>query len=174
MASVVKYKGFLAHPISATSLACKHVLKISGVLSAAVGLTWGSVCLLNNVLPRYVFPTQRFYINGAIGGLPFIVLRNIRGFYLYVFRAALYSAWGASTRLGVSHSWRANDLWLFVLSWALIGSILEGKPSAIKGKGFRKCVAWMRGDGLADPVEIAARCRVKKATTQKKSEDIEP
>ena len=167
--SAVQYKNFLAQPISATNAASKRVIKIVGVLSAAAGSTWGSICLLNKLLPRSALPTKRFFLNGFIGGFPFALLGNSRGGYLSIFRVAAYSAWKVCIKRGLWCGWKGGDLWILVLSWALIGSILDGKPSAIQTKGLRKCLAWTRGEGLVDPVEVAAKRRVKKADTQKKS-----
>lgn len=67
---------------------------------------------------------------------------------------------------GLWRGWKRGELWLFVLSWAVIGSTLEGKPNAVQGRGMRKGLAWMRGDGLVDPVEVAAKRKAKKSAGQ--------
>lgn len=160
--SAVQYKKFLAQPISATNAASKRVIKIAGVLSVAAGSTWGSICLLNKLLPRSALSTKRFFLNGFIGGLPFALLGNSRGGYLSIFRVAVYSAWKVCIKRGLWCGWKGGDLWILALSWALMGSILEGNPSAVQQKGFRKFLAWTRGEGLVDPVEVAAKRRAKK------------
>ena len=151
--SLLKYKSLLAHPISSVNALSKRIISMTAVLSTAVGSTWGSVCLLNSLLPRRVLPTKRFFLSGAIAGMPFAFLGDSRGHFLYFFRMALYSAWKAGVKRGLWRGRKGGELWLFVLSWAIIGSILEGKPSAVQGRGIRKGLAWMRGDGLVDPAE---------------------
>jgi hypothetical protein len=162
--SALKYRTFLAQPMASTNAASKRILGLTGILSTSVGSLWGSICLLNSLLPRNVLPTKRFYISGAIGGLPFAFLPNSRGHFTYLFRAALYSAWTTGIKRGL---WRGStkgfDLSVFVMSWALLGALLEASPAAVDSKGTRKGVTWLRGDGLVDPVEVAAKRRAKKA-----------
>ncbi|KAL2012718.1 hypothetical protein VTN00DRAFT_243 [Thermoascus crustaceus] len=164
--SLLKYKSLLAHPISSTNALSKRIITMTAVLSTAVGSTWGSICLFNTLLPRRVLPTKRFFLSGAIGGIPFAFLGNNRGNFLYFFRMAVYSAWKVGVKRGLWRGWKGGELWLFVLSWAVIGSILEGKPNAVQGRGMRKCLAWMRGDGLVDLVEVAAKRKAKKSAGQ--------
>lgn len=130
---------------------------MTAVLSAAIGSAWGSVCLLNNNLPRTTLPTKRFFLSGALGGLPFLFLGNSRSTFLWFFRAAVDSAYKTGVKRGLWKGRRGGELLLFVLSWALMGSILEGNPEAVQGGGLRKALTWMRGDGFGDPVEIAKR-----------------
>lgn len=160
--TALKYKKFLASPVSATNAASKRVLALTAVLSTSVGSAWGSLCLLNSILSRSTLPTKRFFVSGAIGGLPFAFLRQGRGTFLYIFRTAIYSAWTTGVKRGLWRGWKGGELWVFVLSWALMGCILEGKPGAVEGAGVRKGLAWLRGDGFVDSVEVAAR-RKKRA-----------
>ncbi|KAJ5176105.1 uncharacterized protein N7482_001982 [Penicillium canariense] len=162
-------KSILARPITSINSLSRRIITMTAVLSAAVGSAWGSVCLLNNTLPRSTLPTKRFLLSGALGGLPFALLANSRSVFMYFFRAAVDSAW----KTGVKHRWwkggRAVELWLFVLSWALMGSILEAHPSAVQGRVLRKGLAWLRGDGFVDLEEIGqrkARRALKKAETK--------
>lgn len=37
----------------------------------------------------------------------------------------------------------------------------------MQGKGVRKALAWLKGDGFADPVEVAAKRRARKAAASK-------
>jgi hypothetical protein len=167
--SALKYKAFLASPLSATNAASKRVLALTAILSTSVGSAWGSLCLLNSILSRSTLPTKRFFLSGAIGGLPFAFLRQGRGIVLYIFRAAVYSAWTTGVKRGLWRGGKGGDLWVLVLSWALMGSILEGTPTAVEGAGLRKSLTWMRGDGFVDPVEVAAR-RKRKATQKEVQE----
>lgn len=127
-------------------------------------------------MPRSTLPTKRFFLSGALGGLPFAFLGGKRSIYLSIFRSAVDSAWKVGVKRGVWKSLKGGELWVIVLTWAAIGSILESRPSAVEGKGFRKALTWMRGDGFVDPVEVAAAKRkARKASSataagQEKSE----
>jgi hypothetical protein len=155
--TIPKLKSVLAQPITSINSLSKRIITMTAVLSAAVGSAWGSVCLLNNTLPRSTLPTKRFFLSGALGGLPFALLANSRNVFMYFFRAAVDSAWKTGVKHGLWKGGRAVELWLFVLSWALMGSILEAHPSAVQGRGLRKALAWLRGDGFVDLEEVEKR-----------------
>lgn len=159
--SAIKYKAFLANPVAATNIASKRVLSLTAILSASVGSLWGSICLLNSLIPRSTLPTKRFFLSGALAGLPFAFIHQGRGIFLYIFRSAIYSAWETGVKRGLWRRWKGGELWVLVLSWALLGAVLEECPEAVQSAGFRKALVWMRGDGLVDPVEVAARRRQK-------------
>lgn len=65
--------------------------------------------------------------------------------------------------------WKTGELALIVVSWALIGAVLECSPEAVEGAGLRKALAWLRGDGFADPVEVALK-KKRRATVTRKDE----
>ncbi|KAJ5666233.1 uncharacterized protein N7477_008681 [Penicillium maclennaniae] len=155
--TIPKFKSVLAQPFTSINNLSKRILMMTAVLSAAIGSAWGSICLLNGVLPRSTLPTKRFFLSGAIGGLPFMFLGNSRSVFMYFFRAGVDSAWKTGVKRGLWKGGRGGEVWLFVLSWAVIGSILEAHPGAVQGPGIRKSLAWMRGDGWVDPEEIAKR-----------------
>ncbi|KAJ5402508.1 uncharacterized protein N7487_008404 [Penicillium crustosum] len=155
--SIPKFKSILLQPISSVNTMSKRIITMTAVLSAAIGSAWGSVCLLNNNLPRTTLPTKRFFLSGALGGLPFLFLGNSRSTFLWFFRAAVDSAYKTGVKRGLWKGRKGGELLLFVLSWALMGSILEGNPEAVQGGGLRKALTWMRGDGFGDPVDIAKR-----------------
>lgn len=155
--SIPKFKSILLHPMSSVNSISKRIITMTAVLSAAIGSAWGSVCFLNNNLPRTTLPTKRFFLSGALGGLPFLFLGNSRSTFLWFFRAAVDSAYKTGVKRGLWKGRKGGELLLFVLSWALMGSILEGNPEAVRGAGLRKALAWLRGDGFGDPVDIAKR-----------------
>ncbi|PGH13668.1 hypothetical protein AJ79_03517 [Helicocarpus griseus UAMH5409] len=161
--AILKFPAFLAHPILATNALCTKVLTRTAVLSAALGSAWGSVCLFNTYLPRSLLPTQRFYLSGALGGLPFAFLAGDgnRSMFLYFFRVAVDSAWKVGTKRGLWRGWKGGDLFVFVASWALVGALLEKNAGVIEGGGLRKLFAWLRGDGFVDLAEGGAGARRK-------------
>jgi hypothetical protein len=160
--SIPKLKRIMLQPLSSVNSMSKRIITITAVLSAAIGSTWGSVCLLDKNLPRSTLPTKRFFISGALGGLPFMFLGNSRTTFLYFFRSAIMSAYKTGIKRGLWKGRRGGELLLFVLSWALMGSILEANPAAVQGGGLRKGLAWLRGDGFTDPVDVAAKRKLRR------------
>ncbi|KAL4910437.1 hypothetical protein BDW74DRAFT_51891 [Aspergillus multicolor] len=159
--SALNVKGWLTQPISMINSLSLQILTNTGVLSSSIGLAWGSVCLWNALLPRSVLPTQRFYLSGALAGLPFAWLeignngRHTAAF-MSIFRTAVGSAWRAGVKRGLWKGWRGGELWLFVLGWATLGCVLDSRPNAL-GAGTGKLLAWTRGEGWTVPLEKRRR-----------------
>ncbi|KAJ6099882.1 hypothetical protein N7467_001417 [Penicillium canescens] len=160
--SIPKLKAILSQPMTSLNSISKRIIKMTAILSVAIGSAWGSVCLLNSNLPRSTLPTKRFFLSGALGGLPFLFLGNSRSTFLYFFRAAIDSAYKTGVKRGLWKGRRGGELLLFVLSWAMMGSILEANPEAVQGGGVRKGLSWMRGDGYTDPVDVAAKRKARR------------
>ncbi|PGH21403.1 hypothetical protein AJ80_03320 [Polytolypa hystricis UAMH7299] len=164
--AILKFKSFLSHPIVETNTLCRKILSMTAVLSASLGSAWGSICLFNSYLPRSILPTQRFYLSGALAGLPFMFLARgaNRGASLYFLRMAIDSAWKTGEKHRLWRLWKGGDLCVIVASWALIGALLDNRPDAVDAKGFRKMLMWVRGDGYIDPAESGTKKKGKKAT----------
>jgi hypothetical protein len=160
--SIPKLKAILSQPMTSLNSISKRIIKMTAILSVAIGSAWGSVCLLNSNLPRSTLPTKRFFLSGALGGLPFLFLGNSRSTFLYFFRTAIDSAYKTGVKRGLWKGRRGGELLLFVLSWAMMGSILETNPEAVQGGGVRKGLSWMRGDGYTDPVDVAAKRKARR------------
>lgn len=166
--SLLKLKTFLLQPISAINYLSRRVLASTALLSTSIGMAWGTICLFNSILPRSVLPTQRFYLSGALAGLPFAFASGVtqRSHSLYFFRLAVDSAWKVGVKRGLWRGYKGGDLCLIVVSWALIGSILEGRPNSVPGSGIRKVLAWLKGDGFTDPTEKRSRRKNMKINTE--------
>lgn len=165
--SAASYKKILSSPLSSINVISKRILSLTAILSASTGSFWGSICLLNSLLPRSALPTKRFFISGALGGLPFAFVEQGRGAFTYIFRSAIYSAWATGVKRRYWREWKTGELALIVASWALLGAVLECSPEAVEGAGLRKGLAWLRGDGFTDPVEVALRRKRRPTVTQK-------
>ncbi|KAJ5938591.1 hypothetical protein N7466_001725 [Penicillium verhagenii] len=165
--SIPEMKNIIQQPITSINTLSKKIITLTAVLSVAIGTAWGSVCLFNNTLPRSTLPTKRFFLSGALSGLPFFPLGNSRALFTHFLRGSLDSAWKTGIKRKLWKGGRGSELALFVMSWALMGSVLEANPNAIEGGGLRKGLAWLRGDGFVDPVEIEKRktLRAKKTDT---------
>ncbi|KAJ5907514.1 hypothetical protein N7495_000196 [Penicillium taxi] len=160
-------------PFRNISSGCWDILKMTAMLSFAGSSLWGSMCLMNTTLHRSILPNKRVFISGAIGGLPFFFLSKSRGVYLYFLRLAMDSAWKVGVKRGVWKGIWGGSSWLLVISWAVIGYILESNPSAVQGERLRKALAWMKGEGFVDPVEIEKRKARRGRTLQKAEEKAE-
>uniref|UniRef100_A0A093VDV1 Uncharacterized protein n=1 Tax=Talaromyces marneffei PM1 TaxID=1077442 RepID=A0A093VDV1_TALMA len=169
--SAVSYKRTLSSPLSSINIISKRILGLTAILSASTGSFWGSICLLNSLLPRSTLPTKRFFISGAMGGLPFAFVEQGRGAFTYIFRSAIYSAWATGVKRRYWREWKTGELALIVASWALLGAVLECSPEAVEGAGLRKGLAWLRGDGFMDPVEVALKRKRRATVTQKDAEE---
>ncbi|PWY74605.1 hypothetical protein BO94DRAFT_231439 [Aspergillus sclerotioniger CBS 115572] len=169
--SLRNIKSLMTEPITSINKLSTKIITLTAILSASSGSAWGSICLWNSLLPRSILPAKRFFLSGALAGVPFAFLGNSRSIFMYFFRAAVDSAWKTGVKHGLWKGWKGGELCIIVLAWALMGAILETRPSAVQGKGVRKALAWLKGDGFADPVEVAARKKARKAAAQKKAEN---
>lgn len=160
--SIPKLKTLTAAPITSLQNISKRILTLTAILSAAVGSSWGSLCLFHSILSRTTLPTKRFFLSGALGGLPFAFLGNSRSTSLYFFRAAVDSAWKTGVKRGLWRGWAGGELWLVVVSWAVMGCLLESRPGSVQGRGVRKALAWLRGEGFVDLVDVAAKKKARK------------
>ncbi|KAL7779953.1 hypothetical protein CFE70_009971 [Pyrenophora teres f. teres 0-1] len=100
--SIAKYKNFLNAPLTSMRNLAKSILRMSIFLSGAIGTSWGSVCLMQNFLPRSLLATQRWFLGGFLGGLWGFLARNSgRGNFMYMARLSVDSAW----KVGVKRRW---------------------------------------------------------------------
>ncbi|PYI21999.1 hypothetical protein BO99DRAFT_440995 [Aspergillus violaceofuscus CBS 115571] len=166
--SLRNLKTLASHPITSLNELSQRVMKLTAVLSASAGAAWASICLWNAILPRSTLATQRFFLSGALAGVPFAFLGPRRSVFLSFFRAAIATAWKTAGKRGRWTGWTDGELCVIVASWAVMGCILDAQPAAVQGKGVRVALAWMRGDGFADPLRVAEKRKAKKAAALKK------
>ncbi|PYH77878.1 hypothetical protein BO82DRAFT_357831 [Aspergillus uvarum CBS 121591] len=166
--SLRNFKTLASHPITSLNELSQRIMKLTAVLSASAGAAWASICLWNAVLPRSTLATQRFFLSGALAGIPFAFLGPRRSVFLSFFRAAIATAWKTAGKRGRWTGWTDGELCVIVASWALMGCILDARPAAVQGKGVRVALSWMRGDGFADPLRVAEKRKAKKAAALKK------
>lgn len=149
--SLRSYKSFLASPIASLNTMAKKILRMSLFLSGAVGTSWGSICLFQNIFPRTFLATQRWFLSGMLGGMwGFLARKNGRANFLYTARMSLDSLW----KVGVKHGWwtgvRNGDVLLFVASLALVNALYEVSPRSVNSGVVRKGLGVMRGEGWVD------------------------
>jgi len=149
--SVTRYKAFLDSPISALNRLAKSILRMSLFITGAIGTSWGSICLFQNILPRTFLPTQRWFLGGFLGGLwAFLERKSGRSNFMYSARLSIDSLW----KVGVKHGWwrgiKNGDVLLVVMSLALINTVYEVDPKAVNGGVVRKGLGMLRGEGWVD------------------------
>lgn len=157
-----KLKALISQPIITINDLSRRIISWTAVLSLSAGSAWGSLCMWNVLLSRSTLPTKRFFLSGALAGLPFALVDSKKDAYLSLFREALTSASKVGAKRG--QGMRGAELWLIVASWAVLGAILDSRPTAIDDKTLKKSLSWLKGNGYADPVETAeAQRKAKKA-----------
>ncbi|KAF7443828.1 hypothetical protein A1F94_009922 [Pyrenophora tritici-repentis] len=124
--SIAKYKNFVNAPITSMRNLAKTILRMTIFLSGAIGTSWGSICLMQNLLPRSLLATHRWFLGGFVGGLWGFLARSAgRGNYLYMARLSIDSAW----KVGVKRRWwkaiKNGDVCLFVVSLAVVNALYE-------------------------------------------------
>lgn len=159
--SFKKLKALLTDPIPTINHLSKRIITWTAVLSTSAGSAWGSLCLWNMLFARSTLPTKRFFLSGAVSGLPFAFVNSNRNMYLSIFRASLDSAWKVGAKHDALKIVKGVDLWLIVASWALMGAILDSRPSSVSDKGVRRTLSWLKGEGYKDTVAEAAREQLK-------------
>ncbi|EFQ97751.1 hypothetical protein MGYG_00792 [Nannizzia gypsea CBS 118893] len=169
--SILKFKSFVTSPVTSINELSRKILAATAIICSSIGAAWGSVCFFNAIFPRKLLPTQRFYLSGAISGLPFAVLcgSGYRAHFLYLFRQAVESTWKTGVKRGLWRGYKGGDLWVLVASWALLGVLLERNPENITDRGFRKALTWMRGDGYSDLAERRAKRSKRNPAEQARS-----
>jgi hypothetical protein len=148
--SIPRYKSFYNKPLTSLDKLGRTVLKMSAFFAGAVGTSWASICLFQQLLPRNALPTQRFFLGGFLGGLwAFLVKDSRRSDFLYGFRLSVESAWKVGVKRGLWKGFKGGDVWLFVVSLAIVNMVYTKDAEALKGRLFRKVVAGLRGENAA-------------------------
>jgi membrane-bound metal-dependent hydrolase YbcI (DUF457 family) len=149
--SLLRIQAFIKTPIPAFSRLAKVILRTSIMTTGAIGTAWGSICLLQHILPRKMLPTKRWLLGGAMGGTwAFLERKTGRANFLFTTRLSLDSLW----KVGVKHGWwkgfRNGDVLVFTASLMAMQIIYEKDPKAIDSPVVRKVLSLLRGEGFID------------------------
>lgn len=155
--SLLRWKAAAADPAGALARLAKSTLRMSLFITGAIGTAWGSICLMQRVLPRRALATRRWFVGGALAGLWAILeRRGGRANFLYSARLSLDSFW----KVGVKHGWwtgvRGGDVYLFVAGLVVVQALHEVDPKAVSGAALRKAVSWVDGQGWVDQTAVRA------------------
>ena len=149
--SLPRYKAFLNSPISTVNQLAKRILRMSIFISGAIGTSWGSICLFQNIFPRNFLPTQRWFLGGFLGGLwAFLERKNGRANFMYTARLSIDSLWKVGSKRGWWRGIKNGDVLLFTLSLATINVLYEMSPRSVNSGVARKGLGVLRGEGWVD------------------------
>lgn len=149
--SVTRWRSFMNSPISAINNLAKSILRMSLFISGAIGTSWGSICLFQNILPRTFLSTQRWFLGGFLGGLwAFLERRTGRGNFMYSARLSIDSLWKVGIKRGWWRGIKNGDVLLFTLSLATVNVLYELSPRSVNSGVARKGLGVLRGEGWVD------------------------
>jgi hypothetical protein len=148
--SLPRYTAFLSSPVSSLNGLAKKILSMSLFISGAIGTSWGSICLFQNLLPRTFLSTQRWFLGGFLGGMWAFLDKGGRSNFLYTARLSIDSLW----KVGAKRRWwrgvKNGDVLLFVVSLATVNALYEISPRSVNSGVARKGLGVLRGEGWVD------------------------
>jgi hypothetical protein len=154
--SLVRYTEFLDSPLAALNKLAKSILRMSLFVCGAIGTSWGSICLFQNILPGTFLPTQRWFLGGFLGGLwSFLDRKGGRANALYSARMSIDSLWKVGIKRGWWRGLKNGDVLLFVLSLATVNVLYETSPRSVNSGVVRKSLGMLRGEGWVDRAALA-------------------
>ena len=154
---LLAYKSLLKDPKAFLNRLASRVLRMSVFITGAIGTSWASICLFNNIFPRTLLPTQRWFLGGFLGGMwAYIPGHAERGNFLYSCRLSIDSFYKVGKKKGWWRGLSGGDVLLFVASLALLDLVYELRPGAVQGAIVRKGMGVLRGEGFLDRAEPAS------------------
>ncbi|KAL0638641.1 hypothetical protein Q9L58_002367 [Maublancomyces gigas] len=167
IALVPRYREFLKNPVGALVKLSRSTLLTSTSITGSIGTAWAMCCLFQKVLPGKVLPKGRFWLSGMLGGLwAFVDSSGGRGNFLYSFRLGLVSAWKVLVKKGVVKGVKNGDVYLFILSLALINSLFDIDAHSVSGNVARRVLSSVRGFGMKDPVTELQKSHERKSIAE--------
>jgi hypothetical protein len=145
--ALTKWRTFLSSPSKNLNALAARILKTTFFMTSAIGTAWSSICLFQCLIPGHVLPTRRWFLSGFLAGMWALVDREHgRGRFTYVARLSMDSLWKLCKKKGWFKGGRAGEVWLFVLSLAMINTVYEARPGAVRGAWTRKSLGLLRGE----------------------------
>lgn len=129
--SLLRIKQYFKAPVPTLNKLAKQVLQTTMAISTAIGVSWGSICFFNAVLPKKFLPTSRIFLGGFLAGTAILFDMTPSGYAnsLYAARTSIDSLW----KVGVKHGWwrpiKSGDVYLFVAALAVYNIVYDlGRP----------------------------------------------
>ena len=147
--SLLRIRQFIKSPIPSVNRLAQQILRTTVAISGAIGVSWGSICLFANILPRSLLPKSRFFLGGLLGGMFQIVDRTAAGHAnaMYASRTSVDSLW----KVGVKRRWwrpiKGGDVWLFVACVAVYNVVYDlGRDTEVSKDRSMSIVKLLRGE----------------------------
>lgn len=106
--------------------------------------------MFQQILPRNVLSTQRWFLGGFLGGLWGYLEKDAgRGNFLYSARLSADSLWKVGTKRGWWKGVKGGDVWLFVAALAAVNVVYTKDAEAVPSGAMRRVVAGLRGETAA-------------------------
>ncbi|KAH0837069.1 hypothetical protein AYO21_04532 [Fonsecaea monophora] len=159
--ALLRLRQIIKAPLASLNGLSEAVLRSSIAVSGWIGAAWGSICLLQAILPRSLLPKFRFFLGGFLGGMFQIFDRTTAGHAnsLYAARTSVDSLW----KVGVKRRWwrgiRGGDVCVFVAALALVNVVYDlGKETAAGQDRAMILIKVLRGEA-----ELGLQRRKEKA-----------
>ena len=96
------YRSIKRSPEKAVPALLVRLLRTTTFITMAIGTSWSSICLFQQILPTKFLPQKRFFLSGLLGGLwAFVDRKKGRGRFLYSARLSIESGWNVAVKRGL-------------------------------------------------------------------------
>ena len=148
----------------------QQIFKTTSAVVGAIGLSWGSICLFQHLLPRKLFPQFRFFLGGLLGGMCQLIDSNTAAGYansMYAARTSVDSLW----KVGVKRRWwrpvKGGDVWVFVAALAVLNVCFDVGGDKVRKERIGGLIKVLRGD-----TDVGMQRRGKGAAESVKEEAV--
>ena len=162
-----RYKKFLANPSKELNKLSKTVLISTTSIAGAIGTSWGSICLFQNIFSRKFLPTQRWFLGGFLAGFwAFFEREHGRAQFLYSFRVSMESLWKLGVKKGYWKPGKTGDVWLVIGSLMLLNVVHDHNTDAVSSTLFRRGLKLGRGDSMDQPSDSSEKTKPSEAQSK--------
>ncbi|KPI43185.1 uncharacterized protein AB675_6956 [Cyphellophora attinorum] len=101
----------------------QQIFRTTTALTGAIGVSWASICLFQQIFPRKFLPQFRFVLGGFLGGLFQIVEGNSSAGYansMYAARTSVDSLWKVGVKRGWWRGVKGGDVYVLVAAMAVL------------------------------------------------------
>jgi len=147
--SLLRIRRLIKSPAPFFSDLATKILRVTTILCVTIAGSWGSICFLNNFMPKSLLPKFRVFLGGAISGSIAVIDQSATGHEnnMYAVRNSLCSLW----QVGVKRRWwrsvRGGDVYIFTAALVVLNMLYDGLRETAVGKArTMMAVRLLRGD----------------------------
>ena len=145
--AIPRYAAFMNDPLKQVNYLAQSILRMTMFVTGAVGTSWASICLFQNLFSRTFLPTQRWFLGGFLGGLwAYLERKRGRSQFLYSFRISVDSLWKVGVKRGWWRGRRAGDILVVITSLMVLNVIHELRPDTIDSGLTRRAISFAKGE----------------------------